>query len=46
VNIEQIVARLHRFGKLGGFHVSDRKYGDDVLLGRSHHPLLRQGRIG
>jgi len=30
-NIEQIVARLHRFGKLGGFHFNDRKYGDDDL---------------
>lgn len=31
VNIEQIVARLHRFGKLGGFHFNDSKYGDDDL---------------
>jgi L-rhamnose isomerase/sugar isomerase len=30
-NIEQIVARLHRFGKLGGFHFNDSKYGDDDL---------------
>ena len=29
MNIEQIVARLHRFGKLGGFHFNDSKYGDD-----------------
>ncbi len=29
VNIEQTVARLHRFGKLGGFHFNDSKYGDD-----------------
>ncbi len=31
VNVEQIVARLHRFGKLGGFHFNDSKYGDDDL---------------
>jgi L-rhamnose isomerase / sugar isomerase len=31
VNIEQIVARLHRVGKLGGFHFNDSKYGDDDL---------------
>jgi L-rhamnose isomerase/sugar isomerase len=31
VNIEQVVARLHRFGKLGGFHFNDSKYGDDDL---------------
>jgi len=31
VNIEQIVARLHRAGKLGGFHFNDSKYGDDDL---------------
>lgn len=31
VNIEQIVARLHAFGKLGGFHFNDSKYGDDDL---------------
>jgi L-rhamnose isomerase / sugar isomerase len=31
VNIEQIVARLHCFGKLGGFHFNDSKYGDDDL---------------
>jgi L-rhamnose isomerase/sugar isomerase len=30
-NIEQIVSRLHRFGKLGGFHFNDSKYGDDDL---------------
>ena len=28
VNIEQIVSRLHHFGKLGGFHFNDSKYGD------------------
>jgi L-rhamnose isomerase/sugar isomerase len=31
VNIEQIVARLHKAGKLGGFHFNDSKYGDDDL---------------
>lgn len=31
VNIEMIVARLHRQGKLGGFHFNDSKYGDDDL---------------
>lgn len=31
VNIEMIVARLIRQGKLGGFHFNDSKYGDDDL---------------
>src|SRR5271166_2237840 len=31
VNIEQIVARLVRVGKLAGFHFNDSKYGDDDL---------------
>ncbi len=31
VNIEMIVARLIRMGKLGGFHFNDSKYGDDDL---------------
>ena len=31
VNVEMIVARLIRFGKLGGFHFNDSKYGDDDL---------------
>lgn len=31
VNIEQIVSRLIQFGKLGGFHFNDSKYGDDDL---------------
>ena len=31
VNIEQIVARLIQFQKLGGFHFNDSKYGDDDL---------------
>ena len=30
-NVEQIVARLIRAGKLGGFHFNDSKYGDDDL---------------
>ena len=38
VNIEQIVARLHRFGKLGGFHFNDSKYGDDDLDAGSINP--------
>ena len=31
VNIEMIVSRLIRAGKLGGFHFNDSKYGDDDL---------------
>ena len=38
VNIEQIVARLHRVGKLGGFHFNDSKYGDDDLDTGSINP--------
>ena len=38
VNIEQIVSRLHRFGKLGGFHFNDSKYGDDDLDSGSINP--------
>jgi L-rhamnose isomerase/sugar isomerase len=38
VNIEQIVARLSRFGKLGGFHFNDSKYGDDDLDSGSVNP--------
>ena len=30
-NIEMIVARLVRFGKLAGFHFNDSRYGDDDL---------------
>lgn len=30
-NIEMVVARLIRAGKLGGFHFNDSKYGDDDL---------------
>ena len=37
-NIEQIVARLHRAGKLGGFHFNDSKYGDDDLDSGSINP--------
>jgi len=39
VNIEQIVARLMRFGKLGGFHFNDSKYGDDDLDTGSVEPF-------
>jgi L-rhamnose isomerase/sugar isomerase len=38
VNIEMIVARLIRFGKLGGFHFNDAKYGDDDLDAGSIDP--------
>jgi L-rhamnose isomerase/sugar isomerase len=31
VNIEMIVARLLKAGRLGGFHFNDSKYGDDDL---------------
>jgi L-rhamnose isomerase/sugar isomerase len=36
--VEQIVARLDRFGKLGGFHFNDSKYGDDDLDSGSINP--------
>lgn len=39
VNIEQIVARLVRFGKLAGFHFNDSKYGDDDLDSGSIDPF-------
>jgi L-rhamnose isomerase/sugar isomerase len=39
VNIEQIVARLTRFGKLAGFHFNDSKYGDDDLDAGSVAPF-------
>jgi L-rhamnose isomerase/sugar isomerase len=39
VNIEQIVARLIRFNKLGGFHFNDSKYGDDDLDAGSIAPF-------
>jgi L-rhamnose isomerase / sugar isomerase len=39
VNIEMIVARLIQFGKLGGFHFNDSKYGDDDLDSGSVKPF-------
>lgn len=38
-NIELIVARLAHFGKLGGFHFNDSKYGDDDLDAGSVQPF-------
>lgn len=38
-NIEMIVARMHQFGKLGGFHFNDSKYGDDDLDSGSIDPF-------
>ena len=38
VNIEMIVSRLAQFGKLGGFHFNDSKYGDDDLYAGSIDP--------
>ncbi|MGS0744251.1 L-rhamnose catabolism isomerase [Glaciimonas sp. GG7] len=38
-NIEMIVARLAQFGKLGGFHFNDSKYGDDDLDAGSINPF-------
>ena len=38
-NIEQLVARLIQFGKLGGFHFNDSKYGDDDLDAGSVKPF-------
>ena len=38
-NIEQIVARLIQFGKLGGFHFNDSKHGDDDLDAGSVKPF-------
>jgi L-rhamnose isomerase/sugar isomerase len=38
-NIEQIVARLIRAGKLAGFHFNDSKYGDDDLDSGSIDPF-------
>lgn len=37
-NVEQIVARLARFGRLAGFHFNDSKYGDDDLDSGSIDP--------
>ncbi|MDH2313599.1 L-rhamnose catabolism isomerase [Methylobacterium brachiatum] len=39
VNIEMIVSRLARAGKLGGFHFNDSKYGDDDLDAGSIDPF-------
>ena len=39
VNIEQIVSRLVRAGKLAGFHFNDSKYGDDDLDAGSVDPF-------
>ncbi|HEY0284282.1 MAG TPA: TIM barrel protein, partial [Vicinamibacterales bacterium] len=39
VNVEMIVARLIQFGKLGGFHFNDSKYGDDDLDAGSVKPF-------
>ncbi len=38
-NVEQIVARLARAGKLGGFHFNDSRYGDDDLDAGSVDPF-------
>jgi L-rhamnose isomerase / sugar isomerase len=38
-NIEMVVARLIQFGKLGGFHFNDSKYGDDDLDAGSIRPF-------
>lgn len=39
VNIEHIIAILLDEGKLGGFHLNDRKYGDDDLMAGTVNPL-------
>ena len=39
VNIEQIVSRLIRVGRLAGFHFNDSKYGDDDLDSGSVDPF-------
>ena len=39
VNVEMVVARLHQFKKLGGFHFNDSKYGDDDLDSGSIDPF-------
>ena len=39
VNIEMIVARLVKAGKLGGFHFNDSKYGDDDLDSSTIEPF-------
>jgi len=38
-NIEQIVGQLIGFGRLGGFHFNDSKYGDDDLTVGSIKPF-------
>ncbi len=38
-NIEHIVAILLDEGKLGGFHLNDRKYADDDLMAGTINPL-------
>lgn len=38
-NIEQIVARLLHFGRLGGFHFNGSMYGDDDLTTASTKPF-------
>ncbi|WP_324674980.1 TIM barrel protein [Hymenobacter sp. GOD-10R] len=38
-NIEQIVARLLHFGRLGGFHFNGSSYGDDDLTTGSSKPF-------
>ncbi|GJQ20158.1 MAG: putative sugar isomerase R00627 [Bacteroidia bacterium] len=38
-NIEMVVSRLLQFGKLGGFHFNDSKYGDDDLDAGSIKPF-------
>jgi L-rhamnose isomerase / sugar isomerase len=38
-NIEQIVARLMHFGRLGGFHFNGSMYGDDDLTTASTKPF-------
>jgi len=38
-NIEHIVALLLDEGKLGGFHLNDRKYADDDLMAGTINPL-------
>ena len=39
VNIEHIIAILLDEGKLGGFHLNNRKYADDDLMAGSTNPL-------
>jgi L-rhamnose isomerase/sugar isomerase len=39
VNIEHIIATLIDEGKLGGFHLNSRKYGDDDLMAGTINPL-------